>query len=205
MVVELSRAARGRFKNYRDNFLSSRFLGYQLVGGIGSISVKILLPQIGVLDNSDYVHALALQTAGAGGHFLLQFPSYLYFENRHYGQSMGSAIREYFAWRSLELILNPGRYLDAFQANQTSGLMGDSFSAAATSLPLSLGHVGGLVTAPLTQGVYRRLQLRKMRGDRTDHTDVFHLALSGVGNLSNSAGRTIARARSVMAATATLR
>ena len=205
MIVELVRAATERVKTYYDDFLSPRFFGYQLIGGIGSVAVKLLLPQIGVLDNSDYLHALALQTAGAGGHFLLQFPSYLYFENRHYGQSVGGAIREYFAWRSVELIISPGRYLDAFQANQTSGLMGDSFSAAATSLPFSLGQLGSFTTAPLTQGVYRRLQVRKKCGVSTDHKDVYQVALRGLGNLSHSAGRAVARARAVMAATATLR
>lgn len=83
MIGELVRAATGRVKTCYDDFLSPRFLGYQLIGGIGSVAVKLLLPQIGVLDNSNYLHALALQTAGAGGHFLLQLRSYLYFENRH--------------------------------------------------------------------------------------------------------------------------
>ena len=118
---------------------------------------------------------------------------------------MGGAIREYFACRSVERIISPGRYLDAFQANQTGGLIGDSFSAAETSLPLSLGQLGSFTTAPLTQGVYRRLQVRKKCGVCTDHKDVYQVALRGVGNLSHSAGRAVARARPVMAATATLR
>ena len=118
---------------------------------------------------------------------------------------MGGAIREYFACRSVELIISPGRYLDAFQANQTGGLIGGSFSAAATSLPLSLSQLGSFTTAPLTQGVYRRLQVRKKCGVCTDHKDVYQVALRGVGNLSHSAGRAVARARAVMAATATLR
>ncbi len=201
----LVRAASWRVKTYYDNFLSARFFGYQLIGGTGSIAIKLLLPQLGVLDNSDYMHALALQTAGAGGHFLLQFPAYVYFESRHYGQPISSVVREYLAWRTLELIFNPGRYLDAFQANQTSGLFGDSFSAAATSLPISLGQLGSLTTAPLIQGLYRRLQLKKENGIPTDHLEVYRIAVNGLESLAQSAGRTVVRAGAVMAATVTLR
>ncbi len=201
----LVRAASWRVKTYYDNFLSARFFGYQLIGGVGSVAVKLLLPQFGVLDNSDYLNALALQTAGAGGHFLLQFPAYVYFESRHYGQPISSAIREYLAWRTLELILNPGRYLDALQANQTSGLFGDSLGAAATSLPISLGQLGSLTTTPMIQGLYRRLQLRKEDGIPTDHLEVYRIVASGLSSLSQSAGRTAARTGAVMAATVTLR
>ena len=160
---------------YYDNFLSKRFLGYQLIGWAGAISVKFLLPTFGILDDTGYGGALLLQLASAGGNFALQFPAYVCLEHRRYGQPIGSAMREFLAWRIPEIILGPGRYFDAFQANQTSGVLGDSVSAAATSLPLSLGYFASYATAPITQGIYRRLQLRKEQGIQTGARDVFRI------------------------------
>ena len=169
-------------KKYVDNFASSRYLMYQLIGGSASIGTKILLPLSGILDDGGYLNQVELMGAAAFGHTIAQFPAYLFLEHRKYGQPINELAREYWAWRGLEaFVLNaPAYFMSAGQATLVEGKVGVIVGALSTSF-IGPGKIfSGWLDAPIMHAIYRRLQLRKEQGIHTDGKEVYFIIRNGI-------------------------
>lgn len=157
-------------KEYVNNYTSSRYLMYQIIGGSASVGAKWMFTSLDSFKDGGYWNQLELAIAGTIAHIALQLPAYLWLEKQRYNQPFKNSGTEYAAWRFIEFLVGiPAFFMAAGQATLVEGVFGVRAGALSTSLfPLSPNKLFNYFTdTSIMHAIYRRLQIRKEKGEQT--------------------------------------